>query len=301
MKNPHFLFVGTAKAGTTSIYHYLKQHPTIEIPVKETFYFLKDVFTDFSLGYPEQRPKEELILDKTSFKDLYPTKEGTLYGEIGTGYLYHHKEAIPLIKDAFGDDVKILIILRNPVDRAYSSYMHFVKDVHEKLSFEDSMKMESQRAQEKYDFMWMHKDLGLYYEQVKAYKESFKNVKVLITEEFKNDQEGGMKEILNFLEVDTNVSFNTNKEYNKSGEAKFKGLQKLITQENILKKTLRPLFRAAFGKEKREQMRKKVKNMNIASYAPMDEKMREELKAFYQQDIERLEELLDRSLEIWKS
>ncbi|MCZ4407826.1 sulfotransferase [Cryomorphaceae bacterium 1068] len=300
MSNSHFLFVGTAKAGTTSIFEYLRQHPEIDIPVKETFYFLRDVFTDFGLGYPAQRPKSELILDKSSFVSLYPENSAKTYGEIGTGYLYHYKKSIPLIKETFGEDVKILIILRNPVNRAYSSYMHFVKDVHEKLSFEESMKMEVLRQEQKYDFMWMHRDMGLYFKQVKAFMEAFKNVKVLITEEFKENQETEMASILEFLGVNHEVQFNTNKEYNKSGEPKFKSLQKLITQENLVKKTLRPVFRAAFNKEKRAKMRKKVKNINIASYPPMNEETRRELVEFYRTDVAALEGLLGKSLESWK-
>lgn len=301
MSNSHFLFVGTAKAGTTSIFEYLRQHPEIEIPVKETFYFLRDVLTDFSLGYPAQRPKEELILDKSAFDSLYPQNSKTLYGEIGTGYLYHHDKSISLIKETLGEDVKILIILRNPVSRAYSSYMHFVKDVHEKLSFEKSMKMEAQRKAQHYDFMWMHRDMGLYYRQVKAFTKAFKNVKVIITEEFKENQAAEMRSILEFLEVNPDIQFNTSKEHNKSGEPKFKSLQRLITQENLVKKTLRPFFRAAFNKEKRAKMRKKVKNINIASYPPMSEETRRELVEFYLNDIEALEGLLGKSLQSWKN
>jgi len=300
MSNSHFLFVGTAKAGTTSIFEYLRQHPDIEIPVKETFYFLREVFTDFNLGYPAQRPKEELITNPSEFSSLYPQSSEKLYGEIGTGYLYHHKQSIPLIKETLDEDVKILIILRNPVNRAYSSYMHFVKDVHEKLSFEDSIKMESERRALKYDFMWMHRDMGLYFEQVKAFMQAFKNVKVLITEEFRENQEAEMKGILEFLEVNPEIQFNTRKEHNKSGEPKFKSLQKLITQENLIKKTLRPLFRAAFNKEKRAVMRKRVKNINIASYPPMHPETRRELLAFYKKDIEALESLLGKPLQKWK-
>lgn len=300
MSNSHFLFVGTAKAGTTSIFEYLRQHPEIEIPVKETFYFLRDVFTDFNLGYPAQRPEEELVRDSSEFSSLYPQSRQKLYGEIGTGYLYHYKESIPLIKETLGEDVKILIILRNPVDRAYSSYMHFVKDVHEKLSFEDSIKMESERRALNYDFMWMHRDMGLYFEQVKAFKQSFKNVKVIITEEFRENQEAEIRSILEFLEVNPEIKFNTSKEHNKSGEPKFKSLQKLITQENLIKKTLRPVFRTAFNKEKRAAMRKRVKNINIASYPPMNPKTRRELVAYYQKDIEALEELLGIPLQKWK-
>jgi hypothetical protein len=143
--------------------------------------------------------------------------------------------------------------------------------------------------------------MGLYFEQVKAFMKAFKDVKVLITEEFKENQEEEMRNILEFLEVNPEVQFNTSKEYNKSGEPKFKSLQRLITQENLVKKTLRPVFRAAFNKEKRAKMRKKVKNINISSYPPMNDDTRSKLIEFYRADIEALEGLLGKSLERWKT
>jgi hypothetical protein len=300
MESDHFLFVGTAKAGTTSIYHYLNQHPKISIPVKETFYFLKDVYTDFSLGYPQQRSAEDLILDEKTYRALYPTRHDVVYGEIGTGYLYHYHDSIPLIKKMLGTDVRILIILRNPVDRAYSSYMHFVKDTHEKLSFSESIAKEEERRRRNYDFMWMHRDLGLYASQVKAFMNEFPNVKILFTEEFQRDPEKTLREILSFLGIDPEFPFDTQRQYNKSGEPKFKSLQKVLTTENPIKQTFRPIFRAMFPKEKRVRLRKKLKNLNIASYPEMSESTRQELASFYRADIESLEKLLGYPIKVWR-
>lgn len=299
MRNSHFLFVGTAKAGTTSVYEYLNQHPQVHIPVKETFYFLKAVYTDFSLGYPAQRAQEDLVLKEARYRKLYPEDHEKIHGEIGTGYLYHHRESIPLIRDTLGKEVKILIILRNPVERAYSSYMHFVKDVHETLTFEESLKMEEERKRLGYDFMWFHRDLGLYADQVEAYLNSFSHVKILISEEFAENPVKGMKEIFEFLEIDPDVKLNFEKVYNKSGQPKSKGLQRLITQENLIKKTLRPAFRKLYSKEKREKIRKRVKNMNISGYRSMDPKTEVELTDFYRQDVKKLEMLIGRPIEKW--
>lgn len=299
MHNSHFLFVGTAKAGTTSIYKYLNQHPEVSIPVKETFYFIRELYEDLSLGYPKQRSREDLILQPEKYADLYPHNSSKIYGEVGTGYLYHYNQSIPSIIDTLGRKTKILIILRNPVDRAYSSYMHFVKDVHEILSFEESIDIEKERKSLGYDFMWMHVDMGLYYAQVKAYLEAFDEVKVLITEEFKQDPEKEMKGIFSFLNVDSNFQLNFNKEHNKSGRPKLKRLQRFMTHENVVKKALRPAFRALYTKQKREQIRKKVKNMNIGSYPPMKKQTEEFLRDIYREDVKKLEALLDRKIKCW--
>ncbi len=300
MENSHFLFVGTAKAGTTSLYNYLLQHPEIEIPVKETFFFLKDVYKDLELGYPWQRSADDLILDKNSFKSIYPNNSNKVYGEIGTGYLYHYSKCIPLIKEYLGDRVKIIILLRNPIDRAYSSYMHFVKDAFEKNSFEEAIELEEKRKSLNYDFMWLHQELGLYFEQVKAYKDAFPSVKVLTIESFLEDEEEHLRALFKYIGVNPDVHIVTKKKYNQSGQPKSKSLQRFMLHEHRLKKIIRPIFRSIYGKEKRAAIRKKIKNMNIGTYKPMDMKTRTKLGEFYKEDIRKLEHLLSREFTEWK-
>ncbi|MGB6037239.1 MAG: sulfotransferase [Cryomorphaceae bacterium] len=295
-----FLFVGTAKAGTTTLYHYLNQHPEISIPVKETFYYLREIYKHNSLPYPQQRPDEELVLDKARFNALYRNADGRKQGEIGTGYLYHHKESIPLIKEQLGEDGKILIVLRHPTDRCYSSYKHFAKDLHETCSFEESLEKEKERVEKNWDFMWHHRGLSLYADQVEAFMNEFKHVKILIYEEFIESPEETVREIFEFLGVSPDFSLQSTRKYNSSGEPRFKFLQRMVTQENPVKAALRPVFRKVFDKERREKIRKGVKNRNLKKSDPLPGNMLEKLDTSFKTDIEKLESLLGRPIEAWK-
>lgn len=297
---PSFLFVGTAKAGTTSVYNYLLQHPEIKIPKKETFFFLNELYKNNKLEYPKQRKRSEYILDQKEYQDLYKGIKGCA-GEIGTGYLYHHKQAIPLIKNYLGKEVKILIILRNPIERAFSSFMHFVKDTHETSSFLEALSQEPYRKKMAWDFMWQHKDMGLYSSQVKAYFDAFEHVKVLFYEELKKDPKFIMKEITNFIGLDSSFEFDTQISFNASGAPKSKSLQQLITTENSIKKFFRPIFRILFSEQKREAIRKGVKNKNIGAKVFMDPSERNKLIQFYKEDISKLEALISKDLSsLWK-
>lgn len=299
MNLPQFLLVGTAKAGTTSLYHYLSQHDDVAIPVKETFYFLKDIYRDNHLEYPKQRPLKSLILNENEYKKTYAgLGDKVLAGEIGTGYLYHHEVAIPLIKETLGDP-KILIMLRNPVTRCFSSHMHFVKDLHENLSFKEALAQEAKRKDEGWDFMWHHKSVGLYCNQVKAYLEAFSNVKVIIAEEFAQERHRITNEIFDFLEISQMDEFKNLKTFNPSGVPKNTWLQRFITQENRLKAMVRPLFRMAFSKEKRAKIRKSVKAKNLDKSTPIPSDIANDLMEFYDADIKKLEKLLGRDLSIW--
>lgn len=301
MNKPQFLFVGTAKAGTTSIYHYLQQHPQISIPVKETFYFLKNVYVNNSLPYPKQRPVDNLILTESEYKKIYAEIDSSLLtGEIGTGYLYHHKEAIPIIKSTLGDP-KILIILRNPVTRCFSSYMHFVKDLHEVRSFSQALSDETIRIDEKWDFMWHHRNMGLYANQVAAYLDAFSQVKIVLTEEFSHAREETINEIFDFLELPRMTKFKNLITHNPSGIPKNPIIQKFITHENPLKATIRPFFRMMFSEDRREKIRKTAKVKNLKKGQRIPSKLAEQLKAFYAADIEKLENLTQKDLSLWKN
>jgi len=299
MNLPKFLFVGTAKAGTTSIYHYLRQHPEVSIPVKETFYFMKDVLVDNHLPYPKQRPLSDLILTRDEYLKVYADiDKGKTTGEIGTGYLYHHRESIPLIRETLGKDVRIAMILRNPVDRCYSSYQHFTKDLFEDLTFEESLRAEKERKNAGWDFMWHHLALGFYAAQVRAYQEAFEHVGVWLYDDLKQDAGATMKSIARFIGV-TPMDVPTAKTYNPSGKPKSALLQKFITHENPVKMVLRPVFRTFFDKERRERIRKGIKSKNLTKSEGPSPEMKNYLRELYQDDVKTLSKLIDRDLDHW--
>ncbi|NND95683.1 MAG: sulfotransferase [Flavobacteriales bacterium] len=299
LKHRPFLFVGTAKAGTTSIFNYLLQHPRLKIPKKETFYFLRDVYSDIHLAYPAQRDPATLILEQEAYDELYEHIEDEIAGEIGTGYLFHHIHAIPRIKEQFGDEVNILIILRNPVDRAFSSYNHFVKDMHEPLTFEESLAAERSRAEKGWDFMWQHKALGLYSKQVEAYQNTFSNVEVLFYEDLKKDPNGLMNRIFEFIGVAPLKDLDTGKQFNPSGQPRSRTLQKLLIHDNPVKRFIQPIVRALMSDDRRERMRKELKSRNLKGYEQMSEATRKELKEFYRDDIKALSKIIERDLGFW--
>ncbi|HDL01569.1 MAG TPA: sulfotransferase, partial [candidate division Zixibacteria bacterium] len=126
---PNFLIAGASKSGTTSLHSYLKQHPMIFMPVKESRFFVSEIFENLS----PKDPRYEHIIKYTIFNyyDYVKLFENVnnehAIGEAGTLYLYYYKIAISKIKKYLGNN-KIIIILRNPTDRAFSAYMHLLRD-----------------------------------------------------------------------------------------------------------------------------------------------------------------------------
>ena len=110
-------------------------------------------------------------------------RPGQLCGDISPDYLYYCQNAVPKILNEKDTQIPIIIVLRNPIDRAYSSYLYHVRDGREKLSFEDALNAEEQRLTENWAWGWFYVRGGLYAEQVKAYTEKFERVLVLLFEE----------------------------------------------------------------------------------------------------------------------
>ena len=132
--------VGAPKAGTTSLYHYMDNHPEVKMSSKkEPDYFSDRELFNQGLYYGGNR-----IDTLEKYKKLFLNmKEEKIMCEASVSYLYYPNVA-NRIKD-YNPDAKIVIMLRNPVDRAYSHYTMIVKHGQEKLSFKDAIKNEKEK------------------------------------------------------------------------------------------------------------------------------------------------------------
>ena len=297
--HPNFLVLGAAKTGTTSVYAYLQQHPEVFLPTKETFFFISELYRDNHLPYPAQRPKEEIVFDEAAYLAPYAEAgDAKAFGEVATGYLCYHEHAIPRIKATLGSDVKLLAILRQPVERAYSGYTFFRRDLHEKLDWESALAAEAERTEKGWDFMWAYAAHSHYAASVRAYQEAFPNMRVFFFDDLRADPAAFMREVFEYLGVDPNVSLDLS-EKNVSGAPKSKAFQALVTQDNPVKKILRPLLRALAGRETRHRMRQWLKARNVGDKDRMTPVQFNAMLPAFQEDIRDLERLTGRDLSAW--
>lgn len=292
---PKCLFVGTAKAGTTTLEHALRAHPQVAIPRKETFFFDHECMGGGRLPYPMQRDPSTVVTSAGAYKELYAGHGRPMPVEIGTGYLYHHRTAVPGIKQLLGPGVRIGMVLRDPVERAWSSYMHFVKDTHEQLSFRESLAQEQQRRDEGWDFMWHHVAMGMYARQVAAYIEAFPDVGVFFFEDLRDNGPAFMQQVFRFLGLEP-ISAPRVAAKNPSGVPKYRALQRLITTDNAVKRLIRPVVRAMLPEHKRSKARKFLKEKNLARGAAMAPADRLWLRDTYAKDVSDLSGLLGQDL-----
>ena len=194
---PNFFILGAGKSGTTSLYVYLCEHPDIYLaPGKEPTFFC-DTFQVVS------NPVDYLELFKGAACQKW-------IGEASHAYLTCPKSA-PLLR-AFAPDARFVVILRNPVDRAYSLYHHMAHMGDEWIgSFEKALDAEERRARDpiferhnpQYYYNYLYFRSGLYAEQIERYFEWFDRDRFLFLmyDELKSDGQAVLRRICSFLEI----------------------------------------------------------------------------------------------------
>lgn len=220
---PNFFLAGAPKAGTTALYRYLDQHPAIYMsPIKEPNFFADEIrianFADDFRRMAEARLpalREYLtgpVSEKFSggpietwddyLKLFQRVKSEVAIGEASVSYLW--SPSAPGNIHARFPDAKILVMLRNPVERAFSQYAHMLSFAASHISFADHMDAAlcstSTRMSELYPFL----RFGLYSEQVARYLAVFdrEQVRIHFYEDFCRAPLDVMQSIFRFLGVD---------------------------------------------------------------------------------------------------
>ncbi|MGM0620736.1 MAG: sulfotransferase domain-containing protein [Bacteroidota bacterium] len=292
---PDFLIVGASKSGTSSVFHYLKQHPEIFLSdvQKEGRYFsqMKGNFSGPGDSGVDKTITTDLEQYKTLFKNYNNEKA---VGDVSPEYLYFHEKAIPLIKKDLGADTKIIIILRSPVERAFSGYMHFKRDKRENLSFEEALEKEEKRLKNNWIWAWQYKNSGLYYEQVKAYLDDFKNTKVIVFDDFSEQPKKILAEICEFIGVNPDFEFDTSYKYNVSGSPKSQVLYKLETSRGLVN-----FFKKFIPKKLAEKLKNRLTGEKQMIKEEMSQETKRRLIEFFKEDVLKLQELIQQDLSHW--
>ena len=303
IKLPNFLIVGAAKRGTTSLYHYLKQHPEIYLneKVKESrFFTYMDYFGDTLGAGPGDADEARYPKTIEEYQRLFRTENQQAVGEISPDYLYYHEWVVPNIKKVLGD-VKIIIILRNPVERAYSSYMHLVAAGRETLDFSQALALEEKRVADRYWFIWHYQAAGLYRKQVEDFLNNFTDVKIVLFDDLNENPAALNNELCDFIGVQSNFIPDLSKKYNVSGKPKNKVINRFLKQNNRAKIFVKPIVDSlGMGSPVRKTIKLLIdandKNMTKCE---MDESIKIKLYKYYAEDIVKLQNVIDRDLSPW--
>lgn len=279
------------------MFEILREHPRIFLPrVKEAQYF-SSIPENIAGPGPISAQGNPKNFDE--YKRLYANVEpGRLSGDISPDYLYHYRNAVPKILDEMNAQVPIIIILRNPVDRTYSNYLHHVRDGLEELGFEDALDAEVERRAANWAWGWNYAAIGLYARQVKAYLDNFDRVLILLFEEDIVTGRAAGK-VLNFLDIEPMQTGMDKVHANVSGYPQNHVLHRLMTDELVVRK-IKNLIKATplYARSKRAYQKMMVANLRKEAMTPGTRLM---LKQRFENDVALLEEYTELPVrKFWK-
>ena len=299
---PNFIIIGAGRAGTTSLYHYLRQDPKIFMSsIKETNFFA------FQEGVGDA---EAEIRPPTG--DLFPIRrmddylalfaeagDAVAVGEASPLYMYAPGTA-ERMKDAL-PEARIIAVLRNPVDRAYSSHLKYVRDGVEQRTLSEAIRDEQSSVNPKslygpYNYL----RAGYHARNLAPYFESFPRdrIAVILFEDFARDTKTTLRQILGFLEVGTAFVPDCSAKHNSSGIPRSPYAHHLLSNSKLAKWAKNRF--AASGKSPLISLAVKLQNANLMKPG-LSPSLRDELTSLYRDDVTALQSIIGRDLTHWLS
>ena len=334
---PNFLIIGVQKSGTTSLYHYLNQHPQIYLsPMKEPHFFLAETLKKWQY-YPGQSVRlwHNRVTSIEKYKKLFNSVDHQkAIGEASVWYLYRSQAAAKI--KHYLPEVKMIAILRDPVSRCFSDFKQGLTAGYEtRADFHEAVLADQERFQSDPGTTFHYVPQGFYYQQLKRYLDVFDRpqIKVYLYEDLKENPKWMLRDIFRFLEVDLEFVPDMSEKKNVSPvsyemlapkhdfwrlllgreiiipehlsfQRKLQRSKAHLTNFSSYNKLMRGVLRSFWSSRSRQkiiaQIMKKAGLMKSHPIKPLLEPhVRQELIEVYREDIIKLSELLQRDLSKW--
>jgi Sulfotransferase family len=310
-KLPNFFIVGAPKAGTTSLYYHLDQHHAIYMsPLKEPNHFSVEVRPrNFAADMQPQVQREMLNLRQyldgpmqqkrfsgmVSQWDDYcrlfaQARNETAIGEASVSYLWSRTAAKHIA--ARLPHAKIIIVLRNPIDRAFSQYLHNISDGVIAHSFRKHLHSALNRRNDEFSPVHPFLELGLYADQLQRFRDHFPPSQIRLWLYEDTASPTFFREVLDFLQVDHNFTPDTSKKHLEASIPK-----SIRATQSLRKSGLWNLLRSATPPSIRRHLHGLIYRKQGTLQLQQPE--REILTNYYRTDILKLQTLLNRDLSSW--
>jgi len=290
MTMPNFLVIGAMKSGTTALYYYLEQHPEIYMsPVKEPNFFSSQ----------EQENAADSVTDIGAYQHLFRGASGEkAIGEASHSYLYEPRAAAEIRR--YIPEARLIAILRNPINRAYSHFLHMVRSGAEPVDdFAQALREEKVGIRRERTFQ-DYIGRGLYYEQLERYFGIFprEQVRVYLYEDLSDAPVRTVQDAFRFLEVDDSFVPDVSLRRNVSGQPKYRTLDGLLRRQSRIKHAAK-IYLPARLRWRLSRAFDDLKTRNLVGPPPLQSEVRRQLIGVYREDILKVQDLIHRDLSGW--
>lgn len=298
MSLPNFFLIGAARSGSTALYDYIGQHPEVFTadPKEPHFFAFQGARPAFRGPGDDEMINRQAVVDPDAYRRLFRGADGArAVGEGSVSYLYYSR-AIENIKLAV-PDARLVCVLRNPAERAYSAFRYARSRMYEPLSdFRRALEREEERIAAGWHHLWHYRRMGRYAEQLEPVYRLFDRgqIRVYRFEELVRDRDGVLRDCFDFLGVDPAFRPRRTPTTVPSGEPRSATLQRLLLESPPGKELVKSLVPGEF----RRWLSGWIRNANLEK-PPLDPALRRELLEDYREDIEELERLTGEPFSEW--
>ena len=198
---PNFFIVGAGKAGTTSLYSYLRRHPDVYMsPIKEPHWF--------STVKPHPEQKAYAVTSEKEYLDLFKGWRGEkAIGEASTSYLWDDEEPARIRHNV--PDAKIIVVLRELVSPASSHYLMGTRVGIQELPFYEAIKEDYEKLEKGWYISHLYVELGMNCEQISRFLDWFDRERLLMMffEDVISDTDAALTSVASFVEIDTDAAY----------------------------------------------------------------------------------------------
>lgn len=297
MTLPNFLVIGAAKAGTTSLRGYLNQHPEIFMADRlEPSFFAHEGETLTCCGPGDD--EWQFITDLEAYEELFATAgTAAAIGEISPRYLYFERACERI--GHYAPDMRLIAVLRHPVDRAYSHFlMNQARDCEPEADFVAAIAAEDERAAQGWGWDWRYVGAGRYHAQLARYYERFPadRIKVLLYDDLRHRPDVFFGELFDFLGVEKSFRPDTQVRQREAGLPRSHQLRRLLEDNG----RVRAMIRRLVPGEWKTNLRARLATWNTARPERLpDDQRRRLFETHFADDCRRLAALIDRDLGVW--
>lgn len=293
---PTFLVIGAARSGTTALYTYLQQHPGVYMtPIKEPNFF---AFEGQKLDVRGPGPDyiNNSITDLDTYQALFEAaRVGSAIGEASPLYLY--AEQAPARIHHHLPDAKLIAILRNPIEQAFSHFLYAKKQTLEPLDdFTAALDAEPERARNGWQPLFQYSQFPKYHAQLQRYYELFPadQLRVYLYEDFSSDPQAVLADVFAFVGVDPDFEPDVGYRPNAGGVPRSTLIQNLVMRPHLLNRMVGRFV----PEELKRRLRDAISDRNVQR-PEMPGPASDRLHAELDPDIRDLQRLIGRDLSRW--
>lgn len=298
-QGPNFLIAGAARSGTTALARSLQAHPEIFFTEPKEVHFFAHANAPVRYRGPgdDAMMNRPQISDEAAFLGLFAGVTEPRRGEGSVSSLYFAQRSVPEMVRVCGPELKVIVVLREPAERARSAYLYLRSREHETCeTFAEGLAQEQKRIAEGYHHMWHYRSMSEYHTQLPYFAEAFgDNLHVVLFEEYRADPTGEIERICRFLDVEPSGDLAITSAVNTGGIPRSALLASVINRARSL-----PMVASLVKSITTPAFRDQLRARNLERPEP-DSEMMTTLRADLLPAVEAVEELLGRPLPAWRS